>query len=167
MISFLASVAITLTCILIAWFQNAIRDLPGHPVDLLTKDKLCRLILKRKYNTALSSKRLREAFENLILAFSDQQLVTGLAILIAAYCKGDITIYSFQVASALAWFSSTIHLATLVVLRVLVVLIRVHSPKPFVLTESQIPAATQACQKFPACAYASNCGSSSCEHNTK
>lgn len=49
---------------------------------------------------------------------SDQQLVTGIAIMVTIYTKScDISIYSFQIAAALAWFSSTTHLATLTLLR--------------------------------------------------
>lgn len=63
------------------------------------------------------STRTREALEGFLLSFSDQQLVTGFAMLVAMFIKGDITIYSFQVATGVAWFSSTIHLSTLIVLR--------------------------------------------------
>jgi hypothetical protein len=59
----------------------------------------------------------QETFQAVIMAFSDQQLVTGLALLIATYIKGDVTVYTFQVASTVAWFSTTTHLATLVVLK--------------------------------------------------
>ena len=49
---------------------------------------------------------------------SDQQLVTGLALLIGAVAQiSRISVYEFSVAVALAWFSSTTHLATLNVLR--------------------------------------------------
>lgn len=53
-----------------------------------------------------------------ILTLSDQQLATGLAILIAAIANQcTLTVWEFQLAFALAWFSSTTHLATLDVLR--------------------------------------------------
>jgi hypothetical protein len=123
MISFLVSAVLVFICIIVGWVQNAIPGLQKHPVDFLVKDTVCRRILKRKYNDTPASERSQEAFESFILAFSDQQLVTGLALLLSAYFKGDITVYSFQVASSLAWFSSTIHLATLVVLKRSVALI--------------------------------------------
>ena len=59
-----------------------------------------------------------EALTQFVLALSDQQLVTGLAILFVAVgsrCK--ISIYEFLIVDCLAWFSSTTHLATLDVLR--------------------------------------------------
>ena len=54
-----------------------------------------------------------------ILALSDQQLVTGLAVLIAGFVSPcSISIYHFDIIAALGWFSSTTHLSTLAVLRV-------------------------------------------------
>lgn len=51
----------------------------------------------------------------LILAISDQQLVTGLAMLIGAFSQLNcgISFYHWQVATTLAWFASITHLATL------------------------------------------------------
>jgi hypothetical protein len=60
---------------------------------------------------------LKRAIEVFILALSDQQLVTGLAILIAGFVKCDISIYLFSNVFAIAWFSCMTHLATLTVLR--------------------------------------------------
>ena len=54
-----------------------------------------------------------------ILALSDQQLVTGLAVLIAGFVSPcSMPIYYFNIIAALGWFSSTTHLSTLAVLRV-------------------------------------------------
>lgn len=69
---------------------------------------------KRKRDKARRSKRL----ERFVLALSDQQLVTGLAILIAGHTdRCSRSIYHFRIISALGWFSSTTHLSTLAVLR--------------------------------------------------
>ena len=69
---------------------------------------------KRKRDRARRSKRL----ERFVLALSDQQLVTGLAILIAGFTdRCSRSIYHFRIISALGWFSSTTHLSTLAVLR--------------------------------------------------
>jgi hypothetical protein len=68
--------------------------------------------------TTFSREQKSEAVVRFTLAMSDQQLVTGLAILIgtiANMCR--ISFYEFQVATSLAWFSATTHLATLDVLR--------------------------------------------------
>lgn len=50
---------------------------------------------------------------------SDQQIVTGIAILIAGFAKrGSITVYHWQIVTYLAWMSSGTHLITLSFLRV-------------------------------------------------
>ncbi|KAK8086131.1 hypothetical protein PG994_001105 [Apiospora phragmitis] len=65
--------------------------------------------------------RWRRIFEEIVLMFSDQQLLTGLGVLIAGYVQvvnaslsayhwGDSVVY-------LAWLSSTVHLMSLSVLR--------------------------------------------------
>jgi len=63
--------------------------------------------------------RRSKGLERFILALSDQQLVTGLAVLIAGYINlCTRSVYHFRIIVALAWFSSTTHLSTLAVLRV-------------------------------------------------
>lgn len=69
---------------------------------------------RRKRDRARRSKGL----ERFVLALSDQQLVTGLAVLIAGYTnRCSRSIYHFRIIAALGWFSSTTHLSTLAVLR--------------------------------------------------
>ncbi|KAF4952239.1 hypothetical protein FSARC_12704 [Fusarium sarcochroum] len=65
-----------------------------------------------------SSQAWKEAIQQFILALSDQQLVTGLAILISGIAnQKNLSGYEFSVMMSLAWFSSTTHLATLDALR--------------------------------------------------
>lgn len=65
----------------------------------------------------LTKARREVAFEKFILALSDQQLVTGIAILVAVFANHCRTsIYELNIAISLAWFSCTTHLATLNVL---------------------------------------------------
>lgn len=53
-----------------------------------------------------------------ILSLSDQQLITGLSILVAGVSnQKTLTGYEFSIILSLAWFSSTTHLATLDALR--------------------------------------------------
>ena len=54
-----------------------------------------------------------------VLMFSDQQLVTGIAILAGGYSQlqNGLSSYHWQILVYLAWFSSLTHLATLTVLR--------------------------------------------------
>lgn len=60
----------------------------------------------------------RKGLNAFILALSDQQLVTGLAMITAALAQRcSISCYEFQVVNSLAWLSSTTHLITLIVLQ--------------------------------------------------
>lgn len=60
----------------------------------------------------------KEAISRFILALSDTQLVTGLAILSAGVLvRRGIKIYELHIVLAQAWLSSTTHLATLDALR--------------------------------------------------
>lgn len=73
---------------------------------------------KPKPHRNLTRREREEVVKRFILALSDQQLATGLAILIAAVANQcTLTVWEFQLAFALAWFSSTTHLATLDCLR--------------------------------------------------
>ena len=68
-------------------------------------------------NHALARKRRQGGLESFVLALSDQQLVVGLAVLIAGFVNTcSMSIYHFKIVASLAWFSSTTHLATLGVL---------------------------------------------------
>ena len=73
-----------------------------------------------QYSSREKAARLQrsQVIERFILTLSDQQLVTGLGILIAGY-KGLCTIsfYNMNIITAIAWFSSTTHLSTLAILR--------------------------------------------------
>lgn len=70
-------------------------------------------------NTSRDARERRcKALEKFILALSDQQLVTGLAVLIAGSVSPcSMSLYHFNIIAALGWFSSTVHLSTLAVLR--------------------------------------------------
>lgn len=54
-----------------------------------------------------------------MLSFSDQQVITGIAILISGYSqlRGGLAVYYWQLTVDLAWFSSVTHLTTLTCLR--------------------------------------------------
>lgn len=61
----------------------------------------------------------KEAVTHFILTLSDQQLVTGLAILVSGTLNKDkLTIYELSMLLSLAWFSTTTHLATLDALQI-------------------------------------------------
>ncbi|TQN63982.1 hypothetical protein CSHISOI_11440 [Colletotrichum shisoi] len=64
--------------------------------------------------------RGRQILEEVLLIFSDQQLLTGLGILIAGYIQMgyfDLSKYNWNTVIYLAWLSSTVHLMSLSVLR--------------------------------------------------
>jgi hypothetical protein len=62
--------------------------------------------------------RKRSAMESFMLSLSDQQLVTGIAVVIAAFSRRcQISYVSFGIATQLAWCSCITHLVTLASLR--------------------------------------------------
>lgn len=63
---------------------------------------------------------IAKCFKDVVVMLSDTQLVTGIAILIAAMNllgEGTITVYHFNMVTDLAWFSSNTHILALVVVR--------------------------------------------------
>ena len=69
------------------------------------------------FDTSTRSKTT-STLEALILGFSDQQLVTGIALLVTAQIKiCDISKYHYETTLLLATISSGVHMMTLIVLR--------------------------------------------------
>ena len=70
----------------------------------------------------ISEKKWSEPLRKAVLAFSDQQSVTGIAILVSGYSQlascQPMTVYNWQITVDLAWFSSITHLTTLTCLRI-------------------------------------------------
>lgn len=68
-----------------------------------------------------SSPRLEITLRRVVLMFSDQQAVTGIALLASGYAQLNsgtgIDSYHWQIMAYLVWFSSLTHLTTLMVLR--------------------------------------------------
>ena len=60
----------------------------------------------------------RNALQKVALMFSDQQLVTGIAVLVVGFVKHcTITQYHFFAVSLLAWMSFTTHQSTVMILQ--------------------------------------------------
>lgn len=60
----------------------------------------------------------RAVVEKVILSLGDQQLLTGIAILVSGMIRHcTISVYHFAIISDLAWFSSYVHLQSLLVLQ--------------------------------------------------
>lgn len=67
-----------------------------------------------------NTEKWNNAFESAVLAFSDQQIVTGLAILVSGYVQlgnAGLAVYHWHIVIDLAWFSSVTHLTTPTCLR--------------------------------------------------
>ncbi|KAF2150723.1 hypothetical protein K461DRAFT_181300 [Myriangium duriaei CBS 260.36] len=71
-------------------------------------------------NNHTGSHRARRLLMDLILAFSDQQIITGCAVLIAGFAglrnSSRISVYHFHIVVYLAWMASNVHLSALTML---------------------------------------------------
>lgn len=77
-----------------------------------------RLVFRVPSNAAQHS-HIHLALLKFILALSDQQIVTGIAVLGAGFVglrTGEISVYHFQIVIYLAWMSSSVHLCALTLL---------------------------------------------------
>jgi hypothetical protein len=71
-------------------------------------------------NSRNQHSRWRNVIESVMMSLSDQQLVTGFAILIAGYYEmmnSNLSIYHWRIVTYLAWLSSSVHIASLTLLR--------------------------------------------------
>lgn len=71
-------------------------------------------------NNRNEASRWREIIEDVTLSLSDQQLITGLAILIAGYYEmlnNNLSVYHWNIVVYLAWMSSAVHIASLTLLQ--------------------------------------------------
>ena len=114
----------TLVILYAGYITDSLDNAQLNAIDLQARNILQRLLFlkplpqEQDSNTQKAMEIRNEALLRFILTFSDQQLVTGLAVLIASFAKQcTITGFNFQIATALAWFSSVTHLAFLSVLR--------------------------------------------------
>ena len=128
--SFIGTAAITFLAIVVGYFTRSLPETLFNRVDFLILEHAeSAFIGWGKRYPALGSaavqagdtnarKNRRDALRAFILSLSDQQLVTGLAVMIAGFSKYcSISTYHFNIVASLAWFSSTTHLSTLAVLR--------------------------------------------------
>ena len=94
---------------------------PEEPIGLLSELDDAFVRRYSPFRKLISQKPANEkykAFQHFVLALSDQQIVTGLAIFIIAYSRHcTMFTYHFFLIVAMVWFSSTTHLSTLVVLK--------------------------------------------------
>lgn len=107
-------IAIVLALVVVLFFDEANSD--GNILDTFIHQK----IRATKFFGMTERKRRfwRPIIDRVLLALSDQQVITGLAVLMAGFIKhGSISVYHFSVVGDLAWFAATTHLITLDVLR--------------------------------------------------
>ena len=106
-IAFLLSAYITFAFVIISYWTGLI---PGSLLNAV--DRNC---FKAKAN---GSKAWSEALQKGVFVFADQQIITGIAILIAGFSNmGIISVYHFNIIVYLAWMSSNVHLTSLTLLR--------------------------------------------------
>ena len=112
-IGFLATAYMTLSIVCLYYFVNYV---PKEFMNRIDQGILSFLWRKaRSQPSHIWEPTLRRA----VLTFSDQQIVTGLAILIGGYAQlpYGLSSYHWQIVVYLAWFSSVTHLTTLTFLR--------------------------------------------------
>ena len=73
----------------------------------------------RQFGRKAPPPELKKSLSKAVLMFSDQQIVTGIALLASGYSqlRSGLDAYHWQIIVYLAWFSSFTHLTTLTVLR--------------------------------------------------
>ncbi|KAK8129272.1 hypothetical protein PG999_001652 [Apiospora kogelbergensis] len=108
--AFLVSAYLVLAMLLVAYWLAVL------PKDLVRRVDRQLFFVRRTE----PDERWRRIFEEIVLMFSDQQLLTGLGVLIAGYIQvlnASLSAYHWNSVVYLAWLSSTVHLMSLSVLR--------------------------------------------------
>ncbi|CZT23422.1 uncharacterized protein RCC_09136 [Ramularia collo-cygni] len=109
-IAFTFSAGVTLISVIVAYATGLVDDGLLRPMD--------RLVF-RVPSRAEKHPTMHLALRKFILALSDQQIVTGIAILGAGFQglrTGHVSVYHFQIIIYLAWMSSSVHLSALTIL---------------------------------------------------
>ncbi|KAI0439824.1 hypothetical protein F4803DRAFT_529697 [Xylaria telfairii] len=115
-ISFVASSVITFLTVVGAYCLGWIHPEMMNDVDEVVIGTLHRNKTRFDNEDDSVAKNRFRAFEKYILTLSDQQLVTGLSIQIAAYVNAcNVSVASYTIIQALAWFSCTTHLSALTI----------------------------------------------------
>ena len=116
--AFISTSILTLAAIILGYLLGAIPHERFNRLDDLVIAAIRRLVHIKGEVSEPNARARRKALERFILGLSDQQLVTGISILVTGYAQTcAIDGYHFMILVAMAWFSSTTHLSTLVVLR--------------------------------------------------
>lgn len=113
LLGFLATAYLTFLFVVVYYLTGCVEETFTNEIDKMFLAK-CSL---RKYFKSV--RRLELTLQRAVLIFSDQQVVTGIALLSSGFAqlKSGIAVYHWQILVYLAWFSSLTHLTTLTVLR--------------------------------------------------
>ena len=113
LISFITTAFLTLTIVIIYYAVGFVPDEHMNSIDAGIVATVWRRAGSRP------SKKWEVTLRNAVLMYSDQQLVTGIAILASGYAqvRCGLSVYHWKTIVYLAWFSSLTHLTTLTFLR--------------------------------------------------
>src|SRR5450756_2077760 len=111
--AFVASAYVTLIPFIV--YNLLDRQQTASPVDQVIVRRVSNLWKFFFDRDMKPSEQWINAIEDAILMFSDQQLVTGIGILVSGYTQlhCSLSIYHWQIIVYLAWFSSLTHMTTL------------------------------------------------------
>ncbi|KAK5999362.1 hypothetical protein QM012_005487 [Aureobasidium pullulans] len=110
-LAFLISAYTSFAAVLVAYLTGMVENELLASVD--------RKIFRIKSRTS-QHPRIHETIRHVVLLLSDQQIVTGIAIMAAGFLglhSGKMSVYHYQIVLYLAWLSSSVHLSALTLLR--------------------------------------------------
>jgi len=106
-LAFLISAYMTFAAVLLAYITGMVENELLGTVDR----RLFRIRSRIQHHP-----RVQTALRKFVLSLSDQQIVTGIAIMAAGLrglAKGNISTYHYQIVLYLAWLSSSVHLSAI------------------------------------------------------
>jgi hypothetical protein len=114
------TVLFTIVCLILIRYDNTPGATTYNPIDKWFRRTFSKPA--QDFNR-VKAKIYSEILFDVIVTLSDQQLVTGIAMLLAGIIgirdgnPGSMSVYHFSLVSDLAWLSSNTHLASLLVVR--------------------------------------------------
>ena len=124
LLSFIITAFATLSTVAFAYVSDSLPEKTINSVDRTFQNQLgaawepVRRTLRLRHSILGEKANRVKALQRFILTLSDQQLVTGYAIIVAAFAqKCTIKSWDFNLSNILAWYSALTHIITLIVLR--------------------------------------------------
>jgi len=113
LIGFLATAYLTFLFVVVYYLTGCVEETFTNEIDRMV---LAKLSLRKCFKSA---RRLELTLRRAVLIFSDQQVITGIALIGSGYAQltHGFAMYHWQILVYLVWFSSLTHLTTLTVLR--------------------------------------------------